>query len=305
MSETVVQNKQPNVLQVNSEDFDTGNPVRNVAFKLIVHPILNLLPAATQKHARKTHRMANEVVEYKTSYRALEVLYSGGYGDESKNILEHIAHALWNSTDNAKGVRNRLIIVETLIENKLRELLDRHDVTKLHLLSIASGSARAYITVLHRLSLPSNINISLTFLDKSPQALRYSKALLKDYPLPDNCSVTWVEGTANDFLRKATQADKRFDIVEMVGLMDYFDDAKVIETMRSIHACLSERGCLVTANIMPNIERPFVTKVVGWDMKYRTPDQFVELVCKGGFSKDRVAKVIEPMNVHTLVNACK
>jgi hypothetical protein len=249
--------------------------------------------------------MAQEIVDFRTSHKALEVLYNDGYKDESHTFLERVAHKLWNNTNNAKGVRNRLLITEGMIEDHILSLLHDDKVRTIHMLSIASGSARAYVTVLNRLELPDNVSFKITFLDKNQEALEYSKKLIKQMPPKAQVRAKWIEDTANAYLNATKNQGKEFHIVEMVGLMDYFSDDKVVKTMKSIRKRLAKNGCLVTANVIPNKEQLFLSKVVGWRMIYRTPEQFTQLITQAGYTNRKIDVVVEPMLVHTIVKVLK
>ncbi len=287
---------------INDKKLEKRSFFRWILNKLFLHPVLNSLPATVRGTVKKTHHSAKEVIKNKTTHAALEVLYGGKNKESSKTLKEKFFGYIWMHTDNARGVRNRLTITENEIENNVRRLYE-NGIKEMRLLSIASGSARSFLDVLKNVSDINDLKIHVTFLDKSELALEYSKGLYSVEDFGHNrFSFEWVKGTANTFLNNLGD-DKKFHLVEMVGLMDYFDDEKVEKIMNSICNKLFDDGALVTANIIHNNEERFVTNVVGWRMIYRQPDEFAKLVALAPFST--VTKQVEPLNVHTIVTAVK
>jgi hypothetical protein len=288
-----------------TDKYEVNTFLRSMLNKVFIHPILNSLPSSSQNNLRKTHRVADEVIENKTSHKALEVLYLGGYREHTKTIKQRIFYFIWMHTDNVKGVRNRLKMTEREIEKSVRYQYAEYNKRKFNILSIASGSARSFLEVLTRLNDLDDMKVHLTFLDKSPEALEYSKSLFQNQSFGhERYTFEWVNDTANNYLNNLPTENK-YAVVEMVGLMDYFDDEKVVQTVTSIYNCLEEKGCLVTANIIPNNEQRFVTKAVGWRMIYRQPIEFVHLITLGHFNSKDVISQTEPMEVHTVVTAVK
>jgi len=91
-------------------------------------------------------------------------------------------------------------------------------------------------------------------LDKSLKAIELGKELAKEFRLYDNFK--WVNDLAQNI--KLYVADNSADIVEMVGLLDYFRDEKSVETFGKIYDILKEGGLFMVGNIVPNKEQPFI-----------------------------------------------
>jgi SAM-dependent methyltransferase len=148
---------------------------------------------------------------------------------------------------------------------------------------------------------PKKKLVSAVFVDKNPHAIDYSRKLAEEL-IGDTTQVRWVIDSIGNFLaREATS----YDLVEMVGLLDYFDDAKTITTASGIFRILKSDGIFITANIKDNPERPFVTKAIGWDMIYRTPEEFARLVVAAGFKETATKVFLEPLKVHSVLVASK
>ena len=95
------------------------------------------------------------------------------------------------------------------------------------------------------------------------------------------------------------------NIIETVGLMDYFDDENVEKFFFHVYTHLRPGGIFITANIADNSERKFVTNLVGWEMVYRQPEEFYEIAVRAGFRKENIKILLEPLKIHFVMIAKK
>lgn len=267
---------------------------------IILVPILNSLSSSHDFLAKKSHPGANIVIEKATSHEALEVLYNSGYAHLSTNFLEHFAHKLWFGTNNSMAARNRLRLVKRELRKIILELLKRKE--RINLLSIASGSARAIIETIEKIKIPEGYDISLSFLDKNPDAIEYSKTLAKS--CSSKLKTRWILDTASQFPKYLADHEK-INIVEMVGLLDYFDDTQVVKVLSIIYNNLTNGGTMIIANINDNSERKFVTNLVGWPMVYRKAEKLIFLATKSGFRSEKIFSIYEPLKIHHVLIARK
>ncbi len=277
------------------------NSILKSLVNLVLVPILNNLPASFRKLIRKSHESANEVIVNATNHKALEVLYSHGKPHRSRSPMQRFFHYVWFHSNNSRGVRNRLRIVKRELKDLFSEKASA--LLPLEVMSIASGSARAVIESLKDSGAAGVVPISGIFLDKNPDAISYSKALAEEF-LEGSHSLEWVNDTVGNFFKTHEPKD-RFDAVEMVGLLDYFDNEKTVDTFKKIRHSLKPGGKLITANISPNSERKFVTQAIGWPMIYRSAEDLAKLLLEAGFSHDKMKVMYEPLKVHTVIVAEK
>lgn len=292
----------------NKEQHYETNSIIKKTLRLLFVPILNVLPRSFNKVVRKTSKEADEVIKTATSHHAIEILY-----DYNPNVIKNKSkkffYYFWFNLNNPKAVRNRLKLVTREVCNAIKKL-DRKE-EKINILSIASGSARAVVDALlaaetkEHLMLTDN-NLHVTFLDKNPQACEYSKNLIEKNQWEKKYNFRWINDSASNFPSHfVNNGWEKPDIVEMVGLLDYFTDEQVIRILTIIYQNLALDGILITANICDNNERPFVTNVIGWKMIYRTPEDFSELVIQAGFKPEQIHILYEPLKIHFVVIAEK
>lgn len=284
-----------------SKEYEVNGLGRNMANILLI-PILNSLPASFHDRVKYTNKSAGEVVKHKTTHEALETLYYKGRNKEFKNrhFLESFFHEIWFNTNNSKAVRNRLKLVKDLLS---REIVRRSSLEEIVILSIASGSARAVVESIF--STKPKSNILAYFLDKNIEAIEYSKNLIKNqgsFEGKGSIKFNWIHDTANSFSEHIKESP---DIVEMVGLLDYFDDKEVVRIFKNIFENLNPGGVMITSNIVDNAERRFLDKAIGWKMIYRNGEEFAKLASEAGFKKEDIRVIYEPLKVHVVIIASK
>lgn len=280
-------------------DLETNSILRKIS-NLFLIPVLNNLPKNFKNKIKKTNRAAAEVIDNATNHNALEVLYSRGNTFSSDKILKKIFQHIWFNLDNSRAVRNRLKIVRNELHNYL-ESIAKSD-KEINIISIASGSSRAIIETVNQSRYLDDTKLSITFLDKNPEAIEYSKKLAETIN-HSNIKLRWINDTVGNYLR--SNPEDRYDIVEIVGLLDYFNDDKVVETFKGIHKILQDGGIVITANINFNKEQKFITRVIDWSMIYRKVGSLAKLVNLAGFDYNNIKAFYEPLKVHGIVVAKK
>ncbi|MFZ2522572.1 MAG: class I SAM-dependent methyltransferase [Minisyncoccia bacterium] len=286
-------------------DFDQSlgletNTFARSMFNHIFIPILNSLPKGFKHIIKKTSNSASVVIDYATTHKALEVLYSNGDMFSLKSLPDRFFKYVWFNINNSKAVRNRLKFVKREIKNHL-DLISKH-YREIEIISIASGSSRSIIEVVKNGDYIEKTRLSITFLDKNESAIKYSKNLSESIN-HSSIKLNWVHDSVNNFLRMAPT--NKFDIVEIVGLLDYFTDEKTQEIFTGIHKIMQPGGILITSNVVHNSEEEFVTKVIDWPMIYKDPVKLAELVKNSGFEYNNIRAFYEPLKIHGLVVARK
>ncbi len=288
---------------------ETGNIFEMQSFSnrilyFFLMPILNHIPSQIRPLLKKTHQTAKKVIETATTHEAIEVFYSREGTRAHKNIIQRFFYSIWFNTKNPMAVRNRLLVTEREIKRAVRFQIKKGKPVRI--LSIASGSSRAIVESVHELANEYPVlreNLSITFLDKNQDANTYSKNIAE--------KTGWIHQHARWITDKATNIKDYFNeqnkpnIIEMVGLLDYFHDDRIARIFAMINDHLCDDGVLITANISNNNERPFVTNVVGWEMIYREPEDLIKLAEMAGFASNKITVYREPLGIHFILVAQK
>ncbi len=197
---------------------------------------------------------------------------------------------------NAKAARERARIVANLVSRFIFSTAEEHPV---HIVSIASGSARAVLTGVKE----AGRRVGIKLIDSSEISLRYSSECLVA-ELGIEADVTCVLGNVKD-ISQHLEAEEMIDFAEAVGILDYFDDESTIRLLAQIKEHLAEGGMLIASNIMDNPAREFLHTAVGWRaMRYRTVEEFVDLFLRAGFGHYQLMVHVTPSEaVYVIIEA--
>lgn len=261
-------------------------------------PLLNWVPSKIiRKIMKRSSQDAGTVVEKGGSTHALEVMYTRYHHRPfSQGFFKGLADFFWHhAISQPKALRNRLKIVEYFIKDAIsRRIKDGRNV---EILNVAGGSSRAIIHVLTDYKQnKQNLLVKITSIDKDANAIELGKEISEEYGVGE--SFIWINGQIRDLSRYVYE--KRFDVIEVVGLLDYLSDEKVERLLILLREHLRQDGELIVANIMPNNEAPFIART-GWPaMQYRTYSELAEIILRTGFNKpyDIIA---EPLKIHAVI----
>ncbi|MDO8601465.1 MAG: class I SAM-dependent methyltransferase family protein [bacterium] len=228
-----------------------------------------------------------------TTYKALETLYT--FRDRRDRGETTFFDFFWeNFLNNARAIRNRLQLVKQELHRAIADVRQGNEPVRI--LSLGGGSARPVLEAVR-----DEEAVKVRLVDISRDAIDYSKALAASFNL--NGQIEWRRGFAQSIGKHCKDFDP--NIVEMVGLLDYLTREQAIDLLAKIHNKLLPGGWLITCNIRPNIESPFVAKGINWPMIYRKPDELGDILVKAGFSIDKIRIVYEPLKIHGLAIAQK
>jgi SAM-dependent methyltransferase len=266
--------------------YEVNGLLRQV-FNRVWVPIINAIPENKAKWVVKTSESMAKVRKYATSFRALEILYSLKKKERSLSLLDR---KIWIQTNNAKAIRNRFKLVKKALKRSIRQvLLQDHNV---RIASLGCGSARALLELLAEEERYNSFKLFL--IDRSQKALVFGRQLVQDLRL--SCPIKWVR--AQIWEAAEICLDFRPNLIEMVGLLDYFDDEEASNLLNMAYRMLAPGGILIAGNIKNNIERPFITKIIRWPMVYREPHELGEIISRGGFGPKNIAIIYEPLAIH-------
>ena len=251
--------------------YETNSVFRKIGNAVLV-PTLNVLPVSTRKLLKKTHKSAEQIIEHATTHKAMEVLYDLSPRPPA-SYIENFFLSIWLGRNNAKAVRNRLRLVKKEIKKMITKLVAENKEVKI--VNVASGSARAVLESVDEMSLDKDVELSAVFIDRNHEAISFSQQLAGNHKYL--ASFKWVKDTAENFFK--TDGHKmKFNIAELVGLLEYLDDKEATEMFSMLHSTLETGGVLITSNITHNIEKRFISEVLGWKMIYRSADEFASLL---------------------------
>lgn len=263
-------------------------------------PLLNnLSDSFLKRFMRSSSRDAEVVLDNVGSARALEVMY-GRYRRNlfSRGFFQGIADFFWHHcVSQPKGVRNRLEIVKVNLEKEIINILKNEKEKNINILTIGGGSARGIVEVLNKYSNQlKEWNISVINIDKSLKAIELGKELSREFNLYDKFK--WINDLAQNI--KFLISSNSTDIIEMVGLLDYFRDEKAKDVFIQVKDILKKGGIFMVGNIVPNKEQPFISRL-GWPkMYYRSSNELSDILINAGFENKNIKIIFEPLKNHII-----
>lgn len=270
-------------------------------------PLLNHLPASLiQFLMKKSSHDASVVVAKGGSTHALEAMYTRYHRRLfSRGFSQGIADFFWHhAISQPKALRNRLTIVKSLLTEELRRIINEKrkdkDSELVSILSIAGGSSRSLIDSIVNLRREGlDPKIIVTTLDKDESAIAVGTRIASVAGVEKY--FRWVHGDAHDLISLFPL--KIFDVIEIVGLIDYLSADRVINLLEISRRIINLGGLLIVANVTPNSETSFVHKT-GWPaMYYRTQKELASIIRKAGFSLNDNDIIVEPLGVHSIAIA--
>ena len=271
--------------------------------RIFVIPVLNRIPASTlQKVIKKSSHYGSSVIKKAGTTHSLEAMYTKHQKPPFyKGILNALADSFWhNIISQPKAIRNRLKLVERAMEGEIvKKIVENKEkgktTNKISILSVGGGSCRALMHTIDRLKKGGlEFEVNVVNVDKDVTAIELGKEIAEGFGLLN--SFRWINDDARNI--GSIIEKESMDIVEMVGLLDYFSDDRAREIFKSIHNILKRDGLFIVANVYPNSEMPFVENV-GWPkMYYRDEERFINILEGIGFSDLNV--ILEPLKVHVL-----
>lgn len=276
--------------------YETHNRIVRV-LRIPLMLLLNLLPPSLAKRIFLIFSCSTSdtqlVVRWAPSFFALEVMYT--FPERRAKGKVSISDCFWQYfLSNSRAFRNRLSLVKREILTAIKEVSQRKN--EVYLLSLGSGSARAVIEAISLLN--NQLPVRIKLIDMSRRAIGYSRKLAESFNL-DQGQIEWHRDYAQK-LEKYCGWGFQPDIVEMVGLLDYYPYEQAVDLIAKIYTVLSYGGYLITCNICPNLEKPFIEKGIGWHVIYRTPQKLAEIIVEAGFPVEGIKIVYEPLKIYAL-----
>jgi len=272
--------------------------------RLFSVPLLNRLPSfLVKKVMKKTSDDAAVVIDNTGTTHALEIMYTR----HNRNLFARgfcygLGNLFWHYLiSQSKAARNRLKIVEEMLEKEILSLC-KNKKKNITILSIGGGSCRAVIETIARISgkFP-DCNIKAINIDKSKRAIELGKKIAEENNVSGK--LKWINSTASKL--DLFVASEAIDIIEMVGLLDYFPHEKAVNIFKKVKKCLKNSGLFITGNVYPNREMSFISKINWPDMYYRNEKDIKKILSESGFQAEKGEIILEPLRSHIVIKIKK
>jgi 1-acyl-sn-glycerol-3-phosphate acyltransferase len=197
-----------------------------------------------------------------------------------------------------KALRNRLKIVKKLLKESLLEMQSKEEIK---ILSLGGGSLRSVLSAISEINNPKLANkIEIISVDTDMKSLELIEKVKKELGL-ENIKIKILNVDSLDFLKNIEKyGEQKFDIVEVIGLIDYLREDIVIHKLNLIYNIMKNKSFIVLSNIAPNNESKFLANINWPTLYYRDVVDLVYILKKTPFKK--ATKIIEePLGIHNIV----
>lgn len=189
--------------------------------------------------------------------------------------------------DVAQGHRNRIVV----LQGRLTEYAERAraEGKTLRVLTIGCGPAEETFRFIRDYAHPKVLDISL--LDFSRETLDWSKHRIEQLCLETGKSakVTCIEDSVYNLAKKKPDTPhETYDLVICAGLFDYLTDRFCKRVMEFGVRSLLPGGTLLVTNVSSCRDSFFMSKMLEWDLIYRTADELAALLPQGENLKHNV-----------------
>lgn len=243
-----------------------------------------------------------------TTHTALDRVYLGPESEEETDCLGlHWAHCGLGLLKNGKGARNRLRVVRQQVVGIANNFLEGGE-SDVRMMSVAAGSGRGMVEAIASLNKNMAGRVNLLMVDITKQAGEDGGKLASQLGVGGLVEFKRANVLKTD---KYLFGEKPFHFIEVVGLLDYLNNERAINLLRSLRSHLVNWGTLLFSNITTNDEggncgKGLLHKVIGWHpMIYRNPSDLSAIGEAAGFEKSKMGFIHEPCGVYNLVAATK
>jgi SAM-dependent methyltransferase len=151
----------------------------------------------------------------------------------------------------------------------------------------------------------------LTLVDIDPVALALAERMVLEHGLGRSDVSLLQRDLVRDLLVRSTLltevGEGTADLVEALGIFEYFRDAASVRLLRESFRLLRPGGSLVVANMLSDRrELHFNQRAIGWPLLVpRSVEQLVDLVRRAGLPLDRTTISIPQDGVYAVVDVVK
>lgn len=248
------------------------------------------------------HPLGYRVRNGVTTSAALDVIYSVPVALRQPRTIGERIIRFWLDQPDGQAVRNRLRLTYRSIREELERLYQTGQ-KRIRFLVLACGSAQASIEAATLfLSQHRDAQVELWLVDISQSSLRRAVRLAQFRGIGGSVQVA-----VENLKRYVGRQDKEsWDLVEMVGFLDYRSWKSAVSICQEVRRLLRPGGRFVSAHIAPSPWAFVVRWVINWPLLCRRPpESFRQMLTQAGFGKEEITIEVEPNGIYSVSVASK
>lgn len=250
----------------------------------------------------RVHPFGYRVRNGVTTSAALDVIYSVPVALRQPQTIGERIIRFWLDQPDGQAVRNRLRLTYRFIRGELERLYQTGQ-KRIRFLVLACGSAQASIEAAALfLAEHRDAQVELWLVDISQSSLRRAVRLAQFRGIGGSVQVA-VENLKH-FVKD--QKQESWDLVEMVGFLDYRSWKSAVSICQEVRRLLRPGSRFVSAHIAPSPWAFVVRWVINWPLlRRRSPESFRQILSQAGFRKEEIAIEVEPNRIYSISLCCK
>ncbi len=230
---------------------------------------------------------------------------TSNYRDFIKTAIDEDSRLIWKASLDGRGVRTRAQAATEVVE---RWASCRRREAPIRLASLACGAAIPVLSMVGGLKDTGHEVDEVLLADNDPMALATAHSIASTREMTAETtlllqSLVADDGAATDLSIQIGRAS--VDVVDLLGLFEYFPEPLAIEVLRQVRSLLRPGGILVLGNMLD--QRPqqyFFTHVSLWPPLFqRSLSLLVRILGEAGFDLRGVEMTVPPEGVYAVVSA--
>lgn len=219
--------------------------------------------------------------------------------------IDDMARLVFRHSTDAIGIRSRAEVMKQKVQEHFTE---RRDTPK-RWVSLACGAAVPVLDTLK--DVDQSYEPHLTLVDYDREALSFATELAtaqglssEQYSIEETNLIKEMVLTDRYVQR---HGEKSFDMVDMLGIFEYFDHKRASKMLANAHRLLSGDGLLIIGNMLdthPTLE--INRRAVGWPtIKPRSIEEILQIVSDAGIDAENTTVSIPEDGVYAVVSIKK
>ena len=246
-------------------------------------------------HYFRLGNLGRMVIDKPYGYHGDFLIIDEIYKNEAKTLgLERCLDSYFLNTPASIATRNR----KEDFKNYLKEIIHKTS-SDIRIMDLASGPCRDIKELMENVR-PKNVQVTIDCVDHDLNAIGYGKNILAG---TNNCQINFIQRNAMRIaLTKSVENyfSEKYDVIFSTGLFDYLDERIATPLIRNLRTLLKKDGLLIISNYRDkwaNPSRHYMEWGGGWELIYRTEDQFTKLFKEAGFKDGELSLKYEPQKI--------
>lgn len=275
-----------------NEPFEKLSVFQKVAKDYLVNPLINhFIPRGVLIRwlLQSKSPLIQESLKRPGSWRCMKISY------ERKPPVDFIDGVVSCYGTFPMGLRNR----KRLVVRKMVDLIQHHldqGVEEVNVVAVGAGTGA---NTIEALATHPNKNVIAHLFDIADEAFQEGEALKIKHAVTERVHFIKADmRSMPDYIKSSP------NILELVGILEYFTDEEVLKFLRDASGYLNPESSVVVNSIEDaHGMRGFLKRAFNFELIYRSPERMMKLLGAAGYGDFDI--VAEPLKIYSIITAHK